>query len=202
MINLSFFEKKKNKNPLEEYLTDYQVKAIFRAINRKWWNFKLRDTAIFALIFDCFLKPAEIWKIKIKYFDFETRELKCLRNQGSPATITRLKPSTYNILGRYIYDLKEKKPTITEERNLFLSQENKKISRKTLDYLMKKYWKVAKISENKRNLKTLRNTWIFNYIKENNIKKFPKNIWTSEKFLLKNHIKNYNDFLINKEKEE
>ena len=82
-------------------------------------------------------------------------EIHCHRFKGSNYNTIRLDQETIRILNKYIRQNK----IYDNQQVLFLSQEKKPISRKTLDVLMKKYCHLAKISDiYKHHFHTLKHT--------------------------------------------
>jgi len=89
----------------------------------------------------------------LEYYNKLKGELYCKRLKGSWNNTIALDKETTKVLNRYIkeYGIKQ------EVEFIFKSQEQKPISRKTLDYLMKRYCKMAKIKD--------KNKWHFHCLK-------------------------------------
>lgn len=136
-----------------KYLTEDELKRLFKAIEKSSDKYKIRNEAIFKTAYYCALRATEVSLIKIDDFNNSKNEIYCRRLKGSlNNTIRIIDKDILRSLKRYI---REYEPT----DNLFSSQLNSTISRKTLDRLMKNYCKLANIKdESKHHFHTLRHT--------------------------------------------
>ncbi|QCX32977.1 phage integrase family protein [Caloramator sp. E03] len=145
----------KRKEKKIKYLTQEEAKNLFDAIKKSNSIHKIRDLAIFRVAYRCGLRASEIALIKLEDYNQAKGELYCKRLKGSYNNTIRLDIKTKNILDTYIL---ENKITSSSEY-IFKSQKNKPISRQTLDYLMKKYCKLANIEDkNKHHFHALKHT--------------------------------------------
>ncbi len=119
------------------------MKRLFTAIENSKSSLVLRDLAIFRVAYRCGLRVSEVALIKLDHYNQEKGELFCQRLKGSRSNTIRLDPATKKVLDTYI----ETFHITNSYETLFKSQENKPISRQTLDYLMKKYCKEAHIED-------------------------------------------------------
>lgn len=133
---------KRNDSKIK-YLTQEEAINLFDAIKKSDSIHKTRDLAIFRVAYRCGLRASEIALIKLEDYNQTKGELYCKRLKGSCNNTIRLDIKTKNILDTYIL---ENKITSCSEY-IFKSQKNKPISRQTLDYLMKKYCKLANIED-------------------------------------------------------
>ncbi len=124
-----------------KFLTQQELSKIFKAIERSEGKHKTRDMAIFRIAYRCALRATEIGLILLEDYNRVKGELYCRRLKGSQNNTIRLDQKTMKVLNKYIRDYEKKDGSDV----LFLSQEGNAISRKTLDFLMKKYCNEAKI---------------------------------------------------------
>ena len=136
-----------------KYFTQNELKRLFNAIKNSGDRHALRNVCIFRVAYRCGLRATEVGLLKLEYYNKSKGELYCKRLKGSWNTTIALDKKTAQVLNRYIkeYGIKE------ESKILFESQEQKPISRKTLDYLMKHYCKMANIKDE--------NKWHFHCLK-------------------------------------
>ncbi|WP_455811276.1 tyrosine-type recombinase/integrase [Clostridium butyricum] len=143
-----------NNNRLR-YLTQDELRNLFYAIETYSGHNSLRDLAIFRVSYRCGLRATEISLIKFDDYSIRKSELYCKRLKGSRNNTIRLDLQTKNVLEEYI----SQKGIYNSDEIIFKSQKNNPISRKTLDYLMKKYCKLAKIDDvSKHHFHTIKHT--------------------------------------------
>ncbi|OBR95479.1 tyrosine recombinase XerD [Clostridium ragsdalei P11] len=124
-----------------KYLTQEEVKDLFKAIINLDSTHAVRDLAIFRVAYRCGLRASEIGLIKLEDYNASKGAIYCKRLKGSYNNTIRLDTKTKNALDTYIH---ESKLSFNSEF-LFKSQRGKPISRQTLDYMMKKYCSYANI---------------------------------------------------------
>ena len=136
-----------------KYFTQNELKRLFNAIKNSGDRHALRNLCIFRVAYRCGLRASEVGLLKLEYYNKLKGELYCKRLKGSWNNTIALDKETTKVLNRYIkeYGIKQ------EVEFIFKSQEQKPISRKTLDYLMKRYCKMAKIKD--------KNKWHFHCLK-------------------------------------
>lgn len=126
-----------------KYFTQYELKKLFRVIEKSEGKYSLRDLLIFRLAYRCGLRATEIGLITKGNYNKNTKELYCRRLKGSYSNTIRLDIETNKLINKFI---KENK--IHEDTDiLFKSQKGGPISRKTLDLLIKKYCNKAKLQD-------------------------------------------------------
>lgn len=135
----------KDNNTIK-YFSQNEMKRLFQTIKNSSSKHAIRNLAIFRVAYRCGLRVSEISLIELNHYNKEKGELYCQRLKGSKNNTIRLDPITKKALDKYINMYKISKNNET----LFKSQEGKPISRQTLDYLMKKYCKEAKIEDKSR----------------------------------------------------
>lgn len=125
------------------YLTQGELRRLFNAVKISDDKHALRNLCIFRVAYRCGLRASEIGLLKLEYYNKSKGELFCKRLKNSWNNTIVLDKQTVKILNHYIkeYGVKE------ESELLFKSQEQNPISRKMLDYLMKRYCQMAKIKD-------------------------------------------------------
>ena len=145
----------RNDDTKIKYFTQQETKRLFDAIN----NFKsihtVRDLAIFRVAYRCGLRASEIALIKLQDYNMIKGEIYCKRLKGSKNNTIRFDDKTKNAVDKYI----DENNIIDDNEPIFKSQKNKPISRQTLDYLIKKYCKLANIADKRKyHFHTLKHT--------------------------------------------
>lgn len=136
----------RNTDTTIKYLTQDETKRLFDAINSLDNAHTARNLAIFRVAYRCGLRASEIALIKLEDYNAEKGELYCKRLKGSCNNTIRLDSKTKYVLDKYI----KGSTIISTSEVLFKSQKSNPISRQTLDYLMKKYCKLASIDDKKK----------------------------------------------------
>lgn len=136
-----------------KYFTQDELSRLFNAIKNSGDRHAVRNLCIFRVAYRCGLRASEIRLLKLEYYNKSKGELYCNRLKSSWNNTIALDKQTVKILNQYIkeYGVKE------ESEVLFKSQEQNPISRKMLDYLMKRYCQMAKIKDE--------NKWHFHCLK-------------------------------------
>lgn len=136
-----------------KYFTNNELKRLFRFIENSAGKNQVRDEAIFKVGYYCGLRASEIALINIDDYNTSRNELYCKRLKGN-------NNNTIKIIDRDILRaLKRHIRNNNPENVMFASQKKNPISRKTLDYLMKKYCSIAKIKDtSKWHFHTLKHT--------------------------------------------
>ncbi|WP_055668887.1 tyrosine-type recombinase/integrase [Desnuesiella massiliensis] len=133
----------RNNDVTIKYFTQNEMKKLLDAITSSDGKHAIRDLAIFRAAYRCGLRASEVSMIKLENYNSKKGELFCNRLKGSKSNTIRLDEKTKQAIDDYIehYDI------TNSYEILFKSQENKPISRQTLDYIMKKYCKEASIED-------------------------------------------------------
>lgn len=129
-----------------------KAKKLF-SLDRKKQNFKYyrRDKLIFLVAYECGLRASELSHLKIEDYNAPNNEMFCKRLKGSNQNTIRLSKNTGILLREYI-------AKNHDSEYIFLSRNLLPISRFTLTTLCKKYFKLARISEDKRHFHTIKHT--------------------------------------------
>lgn len=126
-----------------KYFTQAELKKLFKSIEKSTYRHKIRDLAAFRVAYRCGLRASELGLIQLQHYNKQAGELYCTRLKNSWNNTIRLDKETQKVLDKYIRTY-----GITSSAQLiFTSQEGSPISRKTLDYWMKKYCQDAKIED-------------------------------------------------------
>jgi site-specific recombinase XerD len=136
-----------------KYFTNSELKKLFKTIENSEGKNQVRDEAIFKIGYYCALRASEISIINIEDYNSPRNELYCKRLKGSNNnTIKIIDKDILRALKRHIRNN-------NSESVMFVSQKKNPISRKTLDYLMKKYCSMAQIKDiSKWHFHTLKHT--------------------------------------------
>lgn len=138
-----------------KFLFEDEVNRLFKAIDADTAKHHLRNKAIFYIAKYCGLRASEISLLKISDYDVKNQSLFCSRLKNSKSNILKIVDEhVLTVFENYYFRLK------TQNQNdcIFKSQEEKGISRKTLDHLMKKYCSIAKIDVSKSHFHVLKHT--------------------------------------------
>ena len=140
MKNISRNNKSKN---LPKSLSDNEVNQIFNYLEKTMDKNKLRNKAIFELLYGCGLRVSELINLDIENINFEESQIKCTgkgnKQRVVPTNDNCLKSiNDYIELERYILKIKEPKA-------LFLNKNGRRVSRQTI-------WTTVKECTNKLNL--------------------------------------------------
>lgn len=136
-----------------KYFTNRELKALFKVIENDDSKYAARNEAIFKIAYYCALRVSEVALIEVEDFNSTRNELYCRRLKGSyNNTLKIIDKEVLKALKRHLKNNKG-------QNHMFISRNNKPISRKMLDYLMKKYCEDAKIQDkSKWHFHTLKHT--------------------------------------------
>lgn len=128
------------------YLTQEELKRLLKEITSK------RDKALVLLSYPYGLRASEVSLLRREDLDFERLKIRVTRVKGSISAEYPLRPEVAKVLKGYLRTRKDSSPI------LFLSKRGLPINRRTLDYLMKKYGKLAGIPKEKRHFHALKHS--------------------------------------------
>lgn len=128
------------------YLTQAELQRLLKAIESK------RDKAIFYTAYIYGLRASEVGLLHISDVDFDRKRIRITRKKGSVSGELMLKPEVAKAIKSYLRTRADQDPT------LFLSSHGSPISRRTLDYSMKKYGAKAEIPLKKQHFHTLKHS--------------------------------------------
>ncbi len=146
-----------------KYLTKAEIKKIFKAIRDSDSKYALRDEVLFRVGFETACRVSEMGLFKIKDFNPDTRDIYCRRQKNGNNNTVRLTKETARLLKKYILSMNH-----VSTEFIFISQFGKPLSRKTIDLLVKKYFKIAKIKDtSKYHFHVLRHTRAVTMLEDN-----------------------------------
>ena len=144
---------RKNDNEIK-FLTQNETTNLFLSIINLNSKHAVRDLAIFRVAYRCGLRASEIGLIKFQDYNSIRGEIYCRRLKNSNNNTIRLDEKTRHAIDNHISS-----SHIGEYDYIFNSQKRCPISRQTLDYLIKKYSKLAKIEDtSKHHFHSLKHT--------------------------------------------
>lgn len=146
-----------------KYLTKEEIKKVFKVIRDSDVKYALRDEALFRVGFETACRVSEMSLFRVKDFNQDTRDIYCRRNKNGNNNTVRLTKETSRVLKKYILN-----SNLYEDDCIFMSQFRKPLSRKTIDLLVKKYFKIAKIKDqSKYHFHVLRHTRAVTMLEDN-----------------------------------
>ncbi len=141
-------------NQRTKYLTPHETQELFKVIQEDDSRHAVRNRAIFHIGKYCALRASEIGLIHISDYDPDMKQLLCRRlKHGRDNTLRIVEHAALAASEEYL-EIRGNRPDLP----LFFSQEQKPVSRKMLDYLMKNYCRHTSIPQNKHHFHTLRHT--------------------------------------------
>lgn len=139
-----------------KYLRVHETKQLFDVVNQDVSRHSIRNKAIFYLTKYCALRVSEVSMITISDYNSWFGEIYCRREKGSlNNTIKIIDRDVKNILEDYY---RQRISMDTDSKYLFISQRGTPISRKTLDWLIKKMCSQTSIPSDKWHFHVLRHT--------------------------------------------
>lgn len=136
-----------------KFLTSMERRELYRVIDNDSGTNAVRNRAIFHLGKYCALRASEIGLLRIDDYNAESETIYCRRlKNGNSNTLRIVDSDVLEALNEYL-SIRN-----TSMLPLFLSQEQKPISRQSLDRIMKTYCKKTSIPEDKHHFHALRHT--------------------------------------------
>lgn len=129
-----------------DYLTQDELRQLLRVIDSK------RDRAIFLVAYFYGLRASEIGTLKRDDLDLERMKIRISWLKNSISSEFPLRPEPLKALKTYLRTRKD------NSLILFPSRQKTPITRRMLDYLMKRYSKHAKIPKDKRHFHVLKHS--------------------------------------------
>lgn len=151
-------ESPKPKKTLPKFLTLEESIMLLETIkNDKESKTKLRDYTIVTLFLNCGMRLSELVGINISDIDRELRSMRVL-GKGSKERIIYLNSSCRDALNEYLsWRLSPEKQSI-EDKALFLSNRDQRISAKTVQWMVYKYLDIAGLESKHYSVHKLRHT--------------------------------------------
>jgi integrase len=128
------------------YLSQKEMKELLSSITNK------RNKALFLLAYSYGLRASEVGLLRKEDIDFNRLKIRIHRVKGSISSEYPLRPEVAKALRSYLRTRKDNSPI------LFPSKRGFPISRRTLDWLMKKYGERAGIPKEKRHFHCLKHS--------------------------------------------
>ena len=139
-----------------KFLLPDESKKLYQVILQDQRPHATRNKAIFLVAKYCALRASEVGGIRLSDYDIVKHCLYCRRRKGSNSnTIKIVDPDVIEVLDAY-YVMRLKADC--QSPYLFLSQKGTPIDRRTLDELIKRYGRQAKIDVSKRHFHVLKHT--------------------------------------------
>ena len=117
----------------------------------------IRDTAIITLFLNCGMRLSELTSINIPDIDFENNKLTVIGKGDKERTIY-LNKSCINVIKSYLEIRPHDKIKYDSKNALFLSEQRKRISNRTVQYVVKKELRAAGLDSTKYSVHKLRHT--------------------------------------------
>lgn len=139
-----------------KYLRSDEVYELFDVIHLDQSRHAIRNKAIFSIAKYCALRVSEITYMEFTAYDPILQQIYCRREKGSNNnTIRIIDPDVIEALQQYLHIRSRLYP---DSKYLFPSQKGSPISRKQLDFIMKKYCSTTSISDDKHHFHVLKHT--------------------------------------------
>jgi len=129
-----------------KYLSQDELKRLFATITNK------RDKAIFLLAYRHGLRASEVGMLKVEDINFNNWRISIARLQNSQGGEYLMQADEIKVLRTWLKERKDNSPY------LFQSRTTSPISRRMVDYLMKKYCELASIPPDKRHFHVLKHS--------------------------------------------
>ena len=129
-----------------KYLTQDELSRLFRAISNP------RDKAIFSIAYYHGLRASEVGMIKLEDINLDSARIRIYRAKNSLGGEYPMRPDEVKAVKVWLRQRRDGNPY------LFPSQRKTPISRRTLDYIMKRYGKRADIPPDKRHFHVLKHS--------------------------------------------
>ena len=127
MKNISRNNKSKS---LPKSLSDNEVNQIFNYIEKTKDKNKLRNKAIFEILYGCGLRVSELINLDIENINFEESQIKCT-GKGNKQRIVPTNDNCLKSINDYI-ELERNILKIKETKALFLNKNGRRVSRQTI----------------------------------------------------------------------
>lgn len=152
-------ESPKQKKSLPKYLTLEESLMLLEAVkNDKESKFVTRDYAIITLFLNCGMRLSELVGININDLDRDLRSLRVL-GKGNKERVIYLNEACKDALRAYIAErLELAQSTKVNTGALFLSRLEKRISQKTVQWMVYKYLDLAGLESKRYSVHKLRHT--------------------------------------------
>ena len=148
---------------LPKYLTLEESKKLLEVSHSSMPNSRgnhdnsIRDHAIITLFLNCGMRLSELTGINMSDIDFENNKMTVIGKGNKERTIY-LNKACVNAINEYLGIRPHDGVKFNSRNALFLSEQRKRISNRTVQYIVKKEFKAANIDPNKYSVHKLRHT--------------------------------------------
>tara|TARA_Y100000996_G_scaffold388771_1_gene348603 strand:+ start:367 stop:1278 length:912 start_codon:yes stop_codon:yes gene_type:complete len=119
-----------NSKGLPKSLSEKEVNKIFKHINLSIDKNKLRNKAVFEILYGCGLRVSELINLDIENINFEESQIKCT-GKGNKQRVVPTNDYCLKSIDEYI-ELERNNFKIKQSKALFLNKNGKRISRQTV----------------------------------------------------------------------
>ena len=127
------------KRALPKYLNLNESLEVLKALTEQAGKAQLRDYCILTLFLNCGIRLGELVGLNLSSLDMEEKRMRVL-GKGSKERIVYLNPSCMSALREYLF---ERSQAETADPALFLSNQNKRISRRRVQQIVENALKAA-----------------------------------------------------------
>lgn len=139
-----------------KFLSIAEKKELYNAIDRDQGVHAMRNQAMFHIAKYCAMRASEVGLLEMSDYDCVSKSLHIRRLKGSRSnTLKIVDPFALNSFEQYYW---QRKSLALNTSKLFTSQLGLPISRKTLDFIMKKYCAHTNIPDDKWHFHVLKHT--------------------------------------------
>lgn len=117
----------------------------------------IRDSAMITLFLNCGMRLSELTSININDIDFENNKLTVI-GKGNKERTVYLNKACVNAIKEYLKIRPHDGVQFSSRNALFLSEQRKRISNRTVQHIVKQEFRAAGIDENKYSVHKLRHT--------------------------------------------
>ena len=144
----------KIKKTLPKYLTLEESLDLLKSVDGK---FKERDYCILTLFLNCGMRLSELVGINLKDIDFDDNKLNVIGKGNKERTIY-LNNACIKAIKEYLSIRPKEGVKFDSREALFLSEQKRRISNRTVQYIVKEELRLAGIDQNKYSVHKLRHT--------------------------------------------
>ncbi len=146
---------KKKPKPVISYLTADELKILFEQPGKSHLS-GMRDLVILVVLYDTGARVQELIDLTHKDLRLDAPAVITLRGKGRKSRHVPIMGKTYDLLKEYIKISKPSHATIAEQDlPIFRNQQNQKLTRRGISYIIQKYVKMARGNPNFKNMKNI-----------------------------------------------
>lgn len=137
-----------------KYLEREELERLFKTIKRLEGRYWLRDLLLFRIGYWTGCRVSELLEMTVGVFNQGNNQIYCQRKKGGISNTLILDDTTAKLLKRYI-----RENDLESDDYIFKSQQGGAMDRRTVDKMVKQYFKAAKIKDtSKHHFHTMRHT--------------------------------------------